>query len=116
MMSALASYKLDSRLYANALNRIDNFDGNAVREKSTLYLMLFVATGALADPVQGVTTVERFCASKTGGHFGTTETTVGRGFWSSRTPSLPTSVCSEPMPTTAPTCKSIPSHAIRAAP
>ena len=49
MMSALASYKLDSRLYANALNRIDNFDGNAVREKSTLYLMLFVATGALAQ-------------------------------------------------------------------
>ena len=45
MMSALASYKLDSRLYANALNHIDNFDGNAVREKSTLYLMLFVATG-----------------------------------------------------------------------
>ena len=45
--------------------------------------MLFVATGALADPVQGVTTVERFCASKTGGHFGTTETTVGRGFMSS---------------------------------
>ena len=35
--------------------------------------MLFVATGALADPVQGVTTVERFCDSKTGGHFGTTE-------------------------------------------
>lgn len=83
MMSALASYKLDSRLYANALNRIDNFDGNAVREKSTLYLMLFVATGALADPIQGVATVERFCDSKTGGHFGTTETTVGRGFMSS---------------------------------
>lgn len=83
MMSALASYKLDSRLYANALNRIDNFDGNAVREKSTLYLMLFVATGALADPVQGVATVERFCDSKTGGHFGTTETTVGRGFMGS---------------------------------
>lgn len=83
MMSALASYKLDSRLYANALNRIDNFDGNAVREKSTLFLMLFVATGALADPVQGVATVERFCDSKTGGHFGTTETTVGRGFMSS---------------------------------
>ena len=83
MMSALASYKLDSRLYANALNRIDIFDGNAVREKSTLFLMLFVATGALADPVQGVATVERFCDSKTGGHFGTTETTVGRGFMSS---------------------------------
>lgn len=83
MMSALASYKLDSRLYANALNHIDNFDGNAVREKSTLYLMLFVATGALADPIQGVATVERFCDSKTGGHFGTTETTVGRGFMSS---------------------------------
>lgn len=64
MMSALASYKLDSRLYANALNHIDNFDGNAVREKSTLYLMLFVATGALADPIQGVATVERFCDSK----------------------------------------------------
>lgn len=83
MMSALASYKLDSRLYANALNHIDNLDGNAVREKSTLYLMLFVATGALADPIQGVATVERFCDSKTGGHFGTTETTVGRGFMSS---------------------------------
>lgn len=52
MMSALASYKLDSCLYANALNRIDNFDGNAVREKSTLYLMLFVATGALAHMTQ----------------------------------------------------------------
>lgn len=52
MMSALASYKLDSRLYANALNHIDNFDGNAVREKSTLYLMLFVATGALAHMTQ----------------------------------------------------------------
>ena len=81
--------------------------------------MLFVATGALADPVQGVATVERFCDSKTGGHFGTTETTVGRGFMSSleqpRTVA-PTSVCSEPMPTTAPTCKSIPSHAIRTAP
>ena len=54
-----------------------------MREKSTLYLMLFVATGALADPVQGVATVERFCDSKTGEHFGTTETTVGRGFMSS---------------------------------
>lgn len=110
MMSALASYKLDSRLYANALNHIDNFDGNAVREKSTLYLMLFVATGALADPIQGVATVERFCDSKTGGHFGTTETTVGRGFMSSLEQPravAPTSVCSEPMPTTAPTCKSI---------
>lgn len=39
--------------------------------------------GALADPVQGVATVERFCDSKTGEHFGTTETTVGRGFMSS---------------------------------
>lgn len=34
-------------------------------------------------PFQGVATVERFCSSKTGGHFGTTETTVGRGFMNS---------------------------------
>ncbi len=59
MMSALASYKLDSRLYANALNRIDNFDGNAVREKHALPDAL-CGNGALADPVQGVATVERF--------------------------------------------------------
>ncbi|MEE1549104.1 MAG: hypothetical protein U0J89_05130 [Collinsella sp.] len=39
MMSALASYKLDSRLYANALNRIDNFDGNAVREKKARFTL-----------------------------------------------------------------------------
>lgn len=118
MMSALASYKLDSRLYANALNRIDNFDGNAVREKSTLYLMLFVATGALADPVQGVATVERFCDSKTGGHFGTTETTVGRSFLSSldnRAPSLPTSACLGRTPETALTCKSTPLRVTRVA-
>ena len=82
MMSALASYRLDSRLYANALNRIDSFDGHGVREKSTLFLMLFVATGALADPIQGMAIVERYCSSKTGGSFGTTETTVGRGFTS----------------------------------
>lgn len=80
MMSALASYRLDSRLYANALNRIDSFDGHCVREKSTLFLMLFVATGALSDPVQGMATVERYCNSKASGFFGTTETTVGRGF------------------------------------
>ena len=82
MMSVLASYRLDSRLYANALNRIDGSDGQGMREKSTLYLMLFVATGALADPIQGMATVERYCNSKTGGFFGTTETTVGRSFTS----------------------------------
>lgn len=82
MMSALASYRLDSRLYANALNRIDSSDCQGVREKSTLYLMLFVATGALADPIQGMATVERYCNNKTGGFFGTTETTVGRSFTS----------------------------------
>lgn len=83
MMSVLADYDLDDRLYANALGRINSSDDHGPREKSTLFLMLFVATGALADPVQGVATVERFCDSKTGGHFGTTETTVGRGFMSS---------------------------------
>jgi len=83
MMSILADYDLDDRLYANALGRINSSDDHSPREKSTLFLMLFVATGALADPVQGVATVERFCDSKTGGHFGTTETTVGRGFMSS---------------------------------
>lgn len=83
MMSVLADYDLDDRLYANALGRINSSDDHGPREKSTLFLMLFVATGALADPVQGVATVERFCDSKTGGHFGTTETTVGRGFMGS---------------------------------
>lgn len=83
MMSILADYDLDDRLYANALGRINSSDDHSPREKSTLFLMLFVATGALADPVQGVATVERFCDSKTGGHFGTTETTVGRGFMGS---------------------------------
>lgn len=119
MMSALASYKLDSRLYANALNRIDNFDGNAVREKSTLFLMLFVATGALADPVQGVATVERFCDSKTGGHFGTTETTVGRGFMSSLEQPHTVAPNLGLLRTHADNCAGMqihPSHAIRAAP
>lgn len=45
MMSALASYKLDSRLYANALNRIDNFDGNAVREKKHALLDALCGNG-----------------------------------------------------------------------
>ena len=57
MMSALASYKLDSRLYANALNHIDNFDGNAVREKSTLYLMLFTTAAGRSLAPSGVATV-----------------------------------------------------------
>lgn len=83
MMSILAEYGLDNRLYANALGRIRSSDDHSPREKSTLFLMLFVATGALADPVQGVATVERFCDSKTGEHFGTPETTVGRSFLSS---------------------------------
>ncbi len=82
MMGILAEYGLDDRLYANALGRIDSSDDHGIREKSTLYLMLFVATGALADPAQGVATVERYCDSKMGGHFGTTETTVGRSFMS----------------------------------
>ena len=44
---------------------------------------VWISENSLADPIQGVATVERFCDSKTGGHFGTTETTVGRGFMSS---------------------------------
>ena len=67
MMSALASYKLDSRLYANALNRIDNFDGNAVREKSTLFLMLFVATGRSPIPFRAWPPSSAFATARRAG-------------------------------------------------
>lgn len=101
MMAVLADYGLDDRLYANALGRIGSSDDHSPREKGTLYLMLFVATGALADPAQGVATVERYCDSKTGGHFGTTETTVGRGFMGNL----------EPSPATAPNLGLLRTHA-----
>ena len=83
MMSALASYKLDSRLYANALNRIDNFDGNAVREKKHALLDALCGNGCTCRSRSRRGHRRALLRQQDGGHFGTTETTVGRGFMGS---------------------------------
>lgn len=80
MATVLDRYNLDSNLYLNAVRRIEVSSDRDTREKSTLAAMLFIATGALADPAAGVDVVESYCVNKMGGHFGTTETAVGKRF------------------------------------
>ena len=80
MANVLDAFDLDGNLYRNAIHRIELSGEYDVREKSTLLAMLFIATGALGDPVRGAQIVETYCADKMGGHFGTTETTAGSRF------------------------------------
>lgn len=80
MATVLDAFGLDGNLYRNAARRIEIADEYDMREKSTLLAMLFIATGALGDPTRAAQIVETYCADKMGGHFGTTETTVGSRF------------------------------------
>lgn len=80
MADILDEYGLDGNLYRNAVKRIDTSDDHDDREKGTLFAMLFIATGALADPARGTEIVESYCADKMGRYFGTRETTAGERF------------------------------------
>ena len=80
MATVLDAFGLDGNLYRNAARRIEIADEYDMREKGTLLAMLFIATGALGDPTRAAQIVETYCADKMGGHFGTTETTMGSRF------------------------------------
>lgn len=80
MCAALDAFSLDSTLYRNALAKIAQAPLSSERSRSVLYLMLFVATGCLGDPVKSVAMVEDFAASKLAAGLYTTEMNVGEGF------------------------------------
>lgn len=80
MSAALNAYGLDGKLYDNALEKIGQASLASERDRAVLYLMLFVATGCLADPSAAISLVEDYAASKLAAGLYTTETSVGPGY------------------------------------
>ena len=79
MCASLAAHGLDDRRYRNACDRIATDDSQLDASALPLWA-LFVARGCLCDPQAAVETTESLIANKMGGHFSTTELTVGDGF------------------------------------
>ena len=79
MCASLRTYGLDDRLYRNACARIAS-DGGDLETSALPLVTLFVSCGCLCDPQGAVKTTEALISDKMGGHFSTTELSVGDGF------------------------------------
>lgn len=77
MRRVLRDFDLDDMLYANAVSRIAAAKFRAESDRTVLYVMLFLATGCLADPQHAVSIVERFVEYKLAMDIGTVEMDVG---------------------------------------
>lgn len=79
MRESLSAYGLDDRIYRNACERIAA-PGTTAADCALPLVTLFVACGCLCDPQAAVQVTETLIADKMGGHFSTTELSVGEGF------------------------------------
>ena len=79
MRESLSAYGLDDRIYRNACDRIAA-PGTTAADCALPLVTLFVACGCLCDPQAAVQVTETLIADKMGGHFSTTELSVGEGF------------------------------------
>ena len=79
MRESLSVYGLDDRIYRNACDRIAA-PGTTAADCALPLVTLFVACGCLCDPQAAVQVTETLIADKMGGHFSTTELSVGEGF------------------------------------
>lgn len=86
MRKALRDCGVDDSAYANALQRISAMELPNERERASLYLMLFVATGCLGNPGEAAAVVGDFVSEKLTSALHTVETDVGPGFASHATP------------------------------
>ncbi|MBM6816842.1 FHA domain-containing protein [Olsenella uli] len=77
MQQVLRDFDLDDTLYANAISRIAAAKFRTESDRTVLYVMLFLATGCLADPQRAVSIVERFVEYKLAMDIGTVEMDVG---------------------------------------
>ena len=77
MSSALDEAGSDGTLYLNAVDKIAHADLALERSRGTLFLMLFVAAGCLADAGAAVRAVEGFAASRLSANLHTTELSMG---------------------------------------
>lgn len=78
MRESLSAYGLDDRIYRNACDRIAA-PGTTAADCALPLVTLFVACGCLCDPQAAVKVTETLIADKMGGHFSTTELSVGEG-------------------------------------
>ena len=76
MCAVLHDFDLEDTLYANAVARIAAADFRQESDRTILFVMLFLATGCLADTRAAVSVVERFVEYKLAMDIGTIETEV----------------------------------------
>lgn len=79
MAAALDAWGLSGQAYLNAVECVDMAVLPASKDRVSLYVMLFVATGCLQDPARAVQTVEDFLERRMGGHFSSTKLRLDGG-------------------------------------
>lgn len=77
MSAALDEAGSDGTLYLNAIDKIAHAELALERSRGTLFLMLFVAAGCLADAGKAVRVVEEFAATRLSANLHTTELSMG---------------------------------------
>lgn len=79
MREALDACGADGTAYGNAVEQISRIPLERERDRGTLLLMLFLATGCLGEPARAANVVEGYLASRLSTEMHTTETGVGTG-------------------------------------
>lgn len=77
--AVLRAWGINDALYANALNRISSVRLASEQSRCTLYVLLFMATACLGDPLRAVDLAERFAIEKLGSGFSTQTVELGLG-------------------------------------
>lgn len=80
MASLLKNYSLDGTLYLNAVRRIDAEALSSI-DKATLLVMMFLATGSLANPAAAVQKVHSFIEDKLAKSFSTIQPSAENMPW-----------------------------------
>ena len=75
--AVLASWNINDRLYANAVEHIGAMRLSSDKSRCTLYLMLYCATACLGDPARAIGLTERFAQDRALGSFSTQPADVG---------------------------------------
>ena len=75
--TVLASWNINDRLFANAVERIGIMQLTSDKSRCTLYLMLYCATACLGDPARAIDLAEHFAADRALGSLSTQQTEVG---------------------------------------
>lgn len=79
MSEALDACGRSGRLYANAVEHVCGMPLLEERDRCSLHVLLFIATGCLGDPRQAAQIVEDFARDKLGSSFRTQATEAGEG-------------------------------------